>query len=81
MKEKGIKVNGADMAVFFAHQTLDDRKKHFCLLKMFTATFFLQFVCLFLLSYFPPYVGFWNVVVACLKMGFSPCKGKQTACW
>lgn len=29
MKEKGIKVNGADMAVFFAHQTSDDRKKTF----------------------------------------------------
>ena len=23
--------------------------------------------------HFPPYVGFWKVVVACLKIGFSPC--------
>ena len=28
-------------------------------------------------NYFPPYVGFWKVVVACLKIGFSPYKEKQ----
>lgn len=46
---------------------------------MFTATLFLLSVSV-LPSYFPPYVGFWKVVVACLKMGFSPCKEKRTAC-
>ena len=38
-------------------------------LKSFTISWVLRIS----VGYFPPYVGFWKVVVACLKIGFSPC--------
>lgn len=78
-RPKCTKVNGAGISVF-PPPNVGRPEKHSWLFKMFTATFF-STVCFVLLPYFPPYVGFWKVVVACLKMGFSPCKGKQTACW
>ena len=45
-----------------AHQT-------HAVLKSFTISWVLRIS----VRYFPPYVGFWKVVVACLKIGFSPC--------
>lgn len=36
-------------------------------------SFTISWVSRISVRYFPPYVGFWKVVVACLKIGFSPC--------